>query len=222
LVYAIGKAWQAGRRQPLSVVNKLSVVTLLTAPLLLLLSLAYAEEGVGVCGVLWAGKAQAMQRALVLVFPVLLLSCSFVWAECSWVLWEKISFTETGEQAKKSKKPPKEIPRGKWEVKSAFPPVTSEHGSLTSFAFCVRVLKNTLIESQNEWKGIFGENQVSQLLRRLKNSVPYAVGPSERGRARSTNMRHHNSSNLNLAFFARRNGYEPTHPIPFPRATRGL
>jgi hypothetical protein len=63
---------------------------------------------------------------------------------------------------------------------------------------------------------------IEQYVRRLKNSEPHAVGPPERGRARSTNMRHHSSSTLNCSLFARRNGYEPTHPIPFPRATRSL
>jgi hypothetical protein len=116
-----------------------------------------------------------MQKALVLVFPVLLLSCSFAWAECSWVLWEKISFTETGEQAKKSKKPPEEIPSGKWEVKSAFPPVSSEHGSLTSFAFCVGALKKTLIESQNQSKSMFGENHVSQLFYKQNSEASFLV-----------------------------------------------
>jgi hypothetical protein len=47
-------------------------------------------------------------------------------------------------------------------------------------------------------------------------------GFREIGGARSTNMRHHSSSNFNCSLFERRNRYEPTHSIPFPRTTHGL
>ena len=58
--------------------------------------------------------------------------------------------------------------------------------------------------------------------RQLKNSEPYTVGPPECGRARSTTMRHHSSSTLTYALFARRNCYEPTQHIACPRAHIGF
>jgi hypothetical protein len=121
-------------------------------------SLAYAGEGVVVCGVLWAGET-GVRTVPGLVVLVFLLTSVSVHAECAWVLWEKISFTETGEQSKKTMKPNKEIPRWKWEVKSAFPPMSS---SLTSFALCTGAMRRALSEARTLSMRMVGERQVSQ------------------------------------------------------------
>jgi hypothetical protein len=63
------------------------------------------------------------------------------------------------------------------------------------------------------------EQTVIDKFRHLKNSAPRIIGVSEGLRAKSTNMRHHSSSNLNPFPFSRRNRYEPKDHTRFPPPT---
>ena len=86
----------------------------------------------------------------------------------------------------------------------------SEHLKATSIDKEIK----TQIYQMSLWHKKFAD-----LLRHLKNSEPRIIDVSEGARVKSTNMRHHSSSNPNSSLFIGRNRYGPKDHTRFPGTT---